>query len=76
VKTQTGSVQVTVVPAPASAAAASGGGAMDLLTVLALLCVSARRVRFLFLALRHLLRDIEPFFLRASIVRRRNASLL
>jgi len=78
VKTQTGSAQVTVAPAPASAAAASGGGggAMDLLTVLALLCVGARRVRFLFLALRHLLCDIEPFFLRASIVRRRNASLL
>jgi hypothetical protein len=80
VRTQTGSAQVTVAPAPASGAAASsgsgGGGGMDLLTVLALLCVGARRAQFLFLALRHLLRDIEPFFLRASIVRRRNASLL
>jgi len=84
VKTQTGSAEVTVAPAVLSGAAggasgtssSSGGGAIDLLMLLALLCVSVRRARLLFLALRHSLRDVEPLFLRPAIVRRRNARLL
>jgi serine protease len=82
VKTQAGSARVTVTTAPASSSAGAssggggGGGAIDLLTLLVLLCARARRLRSLFLTLRHLLRGIEPFFLRPAVVRRRNTRLL
>jgi hypothetical protein len=59
--------------ASARARASSRGGAIDLL---ASLCARARRLRLLLLTLRHPLRDIEPFFLRPTVVRRRNTRLL
>jgi hypothetical protein len=36
----------------------------------------ARRLQLLWLTLRHPLRGIEPFFLRATVMRRRNTRLL
>jgi serine protease len=70
VKARSGSAQVTVV-APASQ---GGGGALDALTLLAGLLSLA--VRIAQLALRHTLRNIQPFLLRPAIVRGRDARLL
>jgi hypothetical protein len=72
VKTQSGSAQVVVTPLPSS----GGGGAIDILTLLAGLLAVARRAQILRLALRHSPRNIEPFFLRPAVVRRRYARLL
>jgi hypothetical protein len=72
VKTQSGSAQV-VITAPASG---GGGGAIDILTALAILLAIAHRRQMLRSALSYPLRNIEPFFLRPAIVRRRNACLL
>jgi serine protease len=71
VKSQSGSAQVTVV---GPAAQGGGGGELDALTlILSLLVLAARSPR---LALRHALRNIEPFLLRPAIVRGRDARLL
>jgi len=72
VKTQSGSAQV-VVTAPA---ASGGGGGIDVLTLLATLLTIAWRRQMLRSALSYPLRNIEPFFLRPAVVRRRNACLL
>jgi serine protease len=72
VKTQSGSAQV-VVTAPASS---GGGGAIDGLMLLAALLAIARRRQILRLALSHPLHNVEPFSLRPTVVRGRNARLL
>ncbi len=70
VKSQSGTAQVTVVALPAH----GGGGELDALTLLAgLLLLAARNSS---LAVRHTLRNIEPFFLRSAIVLWRDARLL
>jgi serine protease len=71
VKSQSGSAQVTVV---GSSAHGGGGGELDALTLLLSFLVLATRI--LRLALRHTLRNIQPFLLRAAIVRGRDARLL
>lgn len=68
VRTQSASAQVTVTAPPST-----GGGATDALTLLAVLMVIACRAR---LTLGYALRNVEPFLLRAAVVRRRNARLL
>lgn len=73
VKTQSGSAQVIVTAAPRPS---SGGGAIDVLTLLAVFAVIARRTQILRSALSQPLRNIEPFFLRPPVVCRRNARLL
>jgi hypothetical protein len=71
VKTQRGSAQVVVTAPPSS-----GGGGMDALTLLAAALALARRKHLLASALRHPLRNVEPFLLRPAVVPGRNARLL
>jgi serine protease len=71
VKTQRGSAQVVVTAPPSS-----GGGGMDALTLLAACLALARRRHRQASALRHPLRNVEPFFLCPAVVRGCNARLL
>jgi serine protease len=71
VHSQSGSAQVVVAgPAPGH----GGGGSFDELTLLLSLVVVAVRVRSL--AVGHSLRHLQPFFLRAPIMGRRDTRLL
>jgi serine protease len=78
VATQKGSAQVMLTTTQSSVAAGGGGGGgvIDLLTLLASLFVIARRVPLLSSILCYFLRDTQPFFLRAPVVRRRDTRLL
>jgi hypothetical protein len=71
VNTQHGSAQVVITAPPSS-----GGGGMDALSLLAVCLALARRTHLLGSALRHPLRNFEPFLLRSAVVRGRNARLL
>jgi hypothetical protein len=78
VATQKGSAQVMLTTTQSSVAAGGGGGGgvIDVLTLLASLFVIARRVPLLSSILCYFLRDTQPFFLRAPVVRRRDTRLL
>jgi serine protease len=70
VRSQSGSAQVVIAGPPAR----GGGGDFDELTLLLIAVVLAARARPL--AVGHALRNVQPLFLRAAVVRRRNTRLL